>query len=165
MGMMRKKYLMVSLLAAAALLTGCSNNTPNPNPSTFSADRGLPHASATEQATVSAKTLEDGAMSVVQVPQAVTQRPDYVPVPFGNVSGSVAESNTDITVVFNTFQRQEAYQWVQALISKGWTESKSETVDTPTTYNVMLTNGNHEMIALYSNNTSTTKNTVISFSK
>lgn len=168
-GMMQKKYLLVSLLAAAALLTGCSdsgNDTEKPSESSTSVrSDGLTNPSTPEPRPTSTKTFEDGAMEVVQIPESITGNKDFVPVTFPKTSGSVVETETDVTVVYNdTFEKETIHQWIKELETKGWEVSTIDTLETPTAYNVVLSK-DHKMISLYSANTDKTKNTVISFSK
>jgi hypothetical protein len=168
-GMMQKKYLLVSLLAAAALLTGCSDSGTDtekaPDSSTSVRSDGLTNPSIPEPRPVSTKTLEDGAMEVVKIPESITGDKDFVPVTFPSTSGSVVETDTDVTVVYNdTFDKETVHKWIGELEAKGWEVSPIDTLESPTSYNTVLSK-DHKMISLYSANTDKTKNTVISFSK
>jgi uncharacterized lipoprotein len=174
--MMQKKYLLVSLLAAAALLSGCSTNNDEPNQpepnKTVSQDQitaqkrgdGLVNPSNETQQILPAKTFEEGAVEVVKLPPVVTERKDYVPVPLGEVSGSIVDTKTETAVVYNVFKSVETHQWVKDLKTKGWFEHPDETIDNGKSYNVYLTNGN-KTIAIYATNTDKVKNTFIVFSK
>lgn len=185
--MMQKKYLLVSLLAAATLLSGCSDDTgstgntgndsgsnsgtvanaPKGNDSTPIPTRadGLINPSEPEVEAIPAKTFEEAAVEVVKVPQSVIDSEGYVPIPLAETSGSVVESEEDITMVFNdSFDREALHQWVKDLEAQGWRVSAMDTVDNETTYNIVLLKPDR-IIALYANNTVQTTNTVISFSK
>lgn len=166
--MMQKKYLLVSLLAAAALLSGCSGaDSPKTTDSSSTPARsdGLTNPYQPSPAPTSTKTLADGAMEVVKIPASITGSKDYVPVTFPKTSGSVLETGTDVTVVYNdTFDKEITHQWVKDLQTRGWELSSIDTVETATAYNVVLSK-DHKMISLYSTNSDKTKNTVISFSK
>lgn len=170
--MMQKKYLLVSLLAAAALLSGCSDSgsdkSPEHNGSSPSAVRsdGLTNPYQPEpKSTTPAKTFEDGAMEVVTMPKSVTENKDFVPVTFPKTSGSVVETDDEVTVVYNnTFEKEAIHQWVKDLQTAGWQVSTMDTTESSTSYVTVLTKDDR-MISLYANNTDKTKNTVISFSK
>lgn len=103
-------------------------------------------------------------MEVVTIPASITERPNYVPVPLGEVSGSVVETEGDVAAVYNTFKADETRAWVQELVAVGWTEHQYETIDTESAYTAFLTNEAHEAIAIYANNTAEVQNTVIMFS-
>lgn len=168
--MIYKRYLLISLLAASALLTGCSDsdeNAANDSKSSAVADNGLENPSLTTAPAkdIPAETFEAGAVEVVTIPASIEERPDYVPVPLGEVSGSVVETEEEVTAVFNTFKPDETRAWVQELTTVGWTEHKYETLDNEATYSVFLTNEAHQAIAIYANNATDAKNTLITFSK
>jgi predicted small secreted protein len=177
--MMQKKYLMVSLLAAAALLSGCSDNTSGtgagsgnvfgqPTESSTPAPTrtdGLINPSVPESKVIPSGTFEDAAVDIVKIPQSVVESEGYVPIPFAETSGAVVETEDDVTMVFNdTFEREAAHQWVADLEAQGWKISGVDTVDNETTYNVVLLKPDR-VIAMYANNTPETINTVISFTK
>lgn len=169
--MMQKKYLLVSLLAAAALLSGCSDagteadQNSGSTPSAVRSD-GLTNPSQPDPpATPSAQTFEDGAMEVVTIPKSVTESKDFVPVTFPKTSGSVIETEDDVTVVYNeTFEKETIRQWVKNLETSGWEVSAVDTTESATNYVTVLVKDDR-MISLYANNTNESKNTVISFSK
>lgn len=168
--MMQKKYLLVSLLAAAALLSGCSDSGADSHKTTDSSSTparsdGLTNPSQPTPAPTSTKTLEDGAMEVVKIPESITGTKDFVPISFPKTSGSVLETPTDVTVVYNdTFNKEVTHQWIKDLQTRGWELSTIDTMETATAYNVVLSK-DRKMISLYSTNSDKTKNTVISFSK
>lgn len=183
---MQKKYLLVSLLAAATLLSGCSDDNGSPNSNDSSANSGtvanatpeesgstpaptrtdgLINPSEPEAKVVPAQTFEEAAVEVVKVPQSVIDSEGYVPIPLAETSGSVVESEEDVTMVFNdSFEREALHQWVKDLEAEGWKVSAMDTVDNETTYNMVLLKP-ERIIALYANNTPQTTNTVISISK
>lgn len=174
--MMQKKYLLVSLVTAAALLSGCSagdasNKKIEIDPTANSVikdsgtdSNGLINPSITEAPEQRVPNFEDGKVEVVVLPEVVTQKENFVEVPLGEVSGSVVESEQEVTALYNTYKGPEIRQWVQDLEGKGWQVSAIDTLDTPTNYVSFLTNGD-KTIAVYANNTDVSKNTVISFSK
>lgn len=173
--MMQKKYLLVSLVTAAALLTGCSaagnskkieiDQSANSVIKDSGTDsNGLINPSSTESVISGTPNFEAGAVEVVTIPASITQSEEFVEVPYGEVSGSVVESETETVVLYNTYEGEKIRQWVKDLSSKGWEVSAIDTIDTPTNYMTFLTNG-EKAIALYTSNTAETKNTVISFSK
>jgi hypothetical protein len=177
--MIQKKYLLISLVAATALLAGCSANnndsTERPSDSATSSTvapssdpdgDGVVNGSLKEEdkVVIPAKTFEEGAVDVVKLPASITGSKDFVEVPLGEVSGSIVETEQDTTVVYNTYKGPEIRQWAKDLIKAGWEENKMETIDKPTTFNALLSKDD-KMIAIYANNTSETKNTVIAFSK
>lgn len=170
--MMQKKYLIVSLLAAAALLSGCSDSgsggsshKPSDSASSSTRSDGLTNPSQPTPAPTSTKTLEDGAMEVVKLPESITGNKDFTPIAFPKTSGSVLETPTDVTIVYNdTFDKEVTHQWVKDLEAKGWELSAIDTMETDASYNVVLSK-EQKMISLYSTNSDKTKNTVISFSK
>lgn len=185
---MQKKYLLVSLLAAATLLSGCSDDTGSPSNtgndngsnsgavsnatpeeagSTSAPTRtdGLINPSEPKSTATAAQTFEEAAVEVVRVPQSVIDSEGYVPIPLAETSGSVVESEDDVTMVFNdSFEKESLQQWVKDLEAEGWRVSTIDTVDTETAYNIVLLKPDR-IIALYANNTSQTTNTVISISK
>lgn len=169
---MQKKYLLVSLLAAATLLSGCSDSgteadqhSGSTTPSAVRSD-GLTNPSEPEpQETLSAETFEEGAMEVVTVPKSVTENKDFVPVTFPETSGSVVETDDEVTVVYNnTFEKETIHQWVKNLETSGWEVSTMDTTESATNYVTVLLKDD-KMISVYANDTDESKNTVISFTK
>ena len=104
-------------------------------------------------------------MEVVTMPKSVTESKDFVPVTFPKTSGSVIETEDDVTVVYNeTFEKETIRQWVKELETSGWEVSAVDTTESATNYVTVLVKDDR-MISLYANNTNESKNTVISFSK
>ena len=99
------------------------------------------------------------------MPKSVTESKDFVPVTFPKTSGSVIETEDEVTVVYNnTFEKETIHQWVKDLQTAGWQVSAMDTTESATSYVTVLIKDDR-MISLYANNTDKTKNTVISFSK
>lgn len=172
---MQKKYLLISLVTATALLSGCSataEETYQQDHSAISADEsgvgsnGLINPSDTEptESDISPTTFEDGAVEIVKLPASLTESKDFIEPPLGEVSGSIVEGEEETIVVYNTYQGPEIRQWVQDLGDKGWQKSEIDTLDNATSYVTLLTKDG-KTISLYSTNTTETKNTVVSFSK
>lgn len=151
----------MSLLAAAALLTGCSTSSEELPPAP---ENGLYNPSETTIETTPAEVIDAAAVEVVVVPESITQRPDYVPLPLEEVSGNVLETEHDTTLFFDAYQGAELRQWVQDLTNAGWVQHEHEIVDTETAYNTYLTKDG-QSIAVYSNSANDNQNTSISFSK
>jgi hypothetical protein len=173
--MMQKKYLLVSLATAAALLSGCSAGGDDhslPEHTAVSAEESgtdsngfiNPSTTEPEKSNVSAKNFEEGAVEVVTLPESITSREDFVEVPLGEVAGSLVETEDETIAVYNVYKGPEIREWVEDLAGKGWQKSSIDTLDRPTSYVTYLTKG-EDTISLYANNTDETKNTVISFSK
>lgn len=172
--MKNKKYLLVTLLAGAALLSGCSpaasgtlgpGKDPNLNNVAVS-ESGMenPSDSFDNIETIPKATFEEGATEVVVIPEVIATKPDFIPLEIGEVSGSVVEAEEEVTVVFNKYDGITVRQWVADLKNTGWVESPFEVVDNENTYNTYLNKG-EESILVYSNNLPDNQNTVISFSK
>lgn len=173
-GMKNKKYLLVTLLAGAALLSGCSpassgslGSGQDPEISNAAvSENGMenPSDSFENIEEVPKATFEEGATELVVIPEVIATKPDYIPLNIGEISGSVVETEEEVTVVFNKYDGMTIRQWVADLKNTGWAESQPEVVDNETTYNTYLSKG-EESILVYSNNLPENQNTVISFSK